>query len=528
MFHKNALTGKVIFKLAVFCLGLVLIGCGRFSMGRLGKDAGMLNPPSTPTWTPTAADHFISPKAGSGEGMLSNPYGLADLTVYHTDADQNFTYYAPGPAITKLQPGDTLYFLAGTYSIQGIPRSFGNAFAYGQVILGPTTSGTADKPITIRNYPGAAVIINQTSDTAQPIFGGSASYIRYLGFTIHQSQGDSTQSISQAFRLENSSYNEIAYNTIIGHTWLNDNGDNYEAIQLISYAQTCIGNWIHHNDIGGIKNTSNSPNAVGIKMYNNGWATIEDNYIHDCTGGIYDKASGITASQPPGFHDITYRRNYFRANGYDLTGPGQLFSQQSVLHIYDNVFTEGNLNLGHLQTGSQVYNNLILGNLQGFGFDYLHGGWVTMGGGDNLSTPIACSMVDTQFWNNIVFASGPFNVIHSMSSDFVPLNAPGAPVSYMDYNVYTGAPSYLFGTTSASGVSTLLTSFSLPQFQAQGGETHTSVVTSPLSIYNDQTNYVLRSTYQTAGRYGDAVGPRVRIGGTGGILDISRYGAPAK
>jgi len=89
----------------------------------------------------------------------------------------------------------------------------------------------------------------------------------------------------------------------------------------------------------------------------------------------------------------------------------------------------------------------------------------------------------------------------------------------MNYNVYDGPPSYYFGDDVGSG-----SAFTLSQFQAQGFEQHSSVVSSDLSIFQDLTSYVLLPQWTTAGRYGAPVGPRYPVAQ---ILNTSRYGPGA-
>src|SRR5271157_3828864 len=118
--------------------------------------------------------YYIAPNSGSGAGTFSNPYGLADLTTTAVDS-QKCTYTAAGDAITKLHPGDTLYFRAGTYTVSGIPQSTTDAIAWTEGMLWPTHSGTALQPITIRSYAGEAVTIVVGNATSQPVFGGNAN-----------------------------------------------------------------------------------------------------------------------------------------------------------------------------------------------------------------------------------------------------------------------------------------------------------------------------------------------------------------
>jgi hypothetical protein len=110
---------------------LVTVGATTTTYNDTGLAAGTLyyyrvaayNGTGASNWSNTASattatsgsgtSYYIAPNPGSGAGTLASPYGLADL---QTNAGG---YYVPGPAITNRVPGDTLYFRAGIYNIQG-------------------------------------------------------------------------------------------------------------------------------------------------------------------------------------------------------------------------------------------------------------------------------------------------------------------------------------------------------------------------------------------------------------------------
>ena len=91
----------------------------------------------------TGTTFYVSPSATSGSGTLSNPFGLSQLLNTTTDP------FTPGPCLTILQPGDTLYFLAGTYDIAGNTDSG----YWSNPLLRPTVSGTQPRrslfPLTL-------------------------------------------------------------------------------------------------------------------------------------------------------------------------------------------------------------------------------------------------------------------------------------------------------------------------------------------------------------------------------------------
>ncbi len=165
----------------------------------------------------------------------------------------------------------------------------------------------------------------------------------------------------------------------------------------------------------------------------------------------------------------------------------------------------------------QAYNNLWLGTSNPSGGDF------------NIYL-IDVSSTDIQLWNNVVHNSGtPFQPIRASTVTYVAPPDPNTPVGYMDYNVYTDTPAatdtYHFGGYGAPP-----NWFTLADWQALGFELKLSsgfIVAGLTDVYVDTTSYVLKPAWQTAGRFGDPVGPRVLIGGAGGLLDATRYGPSA-
>ncbi len=170
---------------------------------------------------------------------------------------------------------------------------------------------------------------------------------------------------------------------------------------------------------------------------------------------------------------------------------------QAQYYIYDNVF-DGTVDLNGLNSSSQVYNNLVRTTSSPTGF---------IGGS---------KIWNMSFWNNIVLSSGkPITAYVDKGDSFTP-SGPQAPLHYMDYNVYDGAPSYDFGVyTSIHNV------FNLSQMKARGFERHSRVVASTLNLFQDRTSYVLKPQWTTWGRNRDPIGPRFPIVR---ILEAGRYG----
>ena len=417
----------------------------------------------------TGTTYYVSPSTTSGSGTLSNPFGLSQLLNTTTHP------FTPGPALSILKPGDTLYFLAGTYNIAGDTTSS----YWGDQLLAPAVSGTPTAPITLSAYPGATVNIVLTGDTAQPVFGTSSptlNYVRFIGFTVNPGSDGTT-----AFYISGVG-NEVGYCTINGQYMATS--DNHDGIRL----EGANSAWIHNNDINGV--TGETGNSCGIKLYGTSDSVVEDNYVYDCTSGIFDKDSG---------EQNTYARNYLTDD------PGGAFlgnNQHSLatLYIYDNV-VDGGISLQFLNTDCQVYNNLV------FASDS-YNGYISGIGASTGST-------DASIWNNIVLTGGQPVWGYVNSNQYLT----DSPLSYMGYNVYDAAPTYGFGLYLSNP-----TQYTLSQFQAQGFEQHAQVVSSDLSIFQNLTSYALLPQWTTAGRYGDAVGPRYPIAQ---ILNTSRYGPGA-
>jgi hypothetical protein len=448
--------------------------------------------------TQTGSPYFVAPKSTSGRGTKDDPFGLPDLLTTATSP------VAPGRALTILQPGDTLYFLGGEYHIRGST----NPGYYANQLIGPTVSGTASQPITLAAYPGQAVRMFLEAGS-QPLFGTAAptlNYVRFLGFTVQPTSTYTSGGIlevAKPFDISGSGC-EVAYNEIIGQYAATQ--DNHEAIQVASANAA----WIHHNSIHGF--TGLSFNSDGIKVYYASNTIFEDNYITGCTAGVYDK--GWTATPTFTYNGNTWRRNWIVDNSsYQFVGNNQTTDAQ--YYMYDNVFDGIQpMNLNVLQVGDQIYNN-FLRNLS------------SAPGGQVLINNNVLMMADTigglgrvyqtQFWNNVMLQGGTAGIEAYHSYDNYVRRGSKAPFAYSDYNVYDGAPGWDFPKVT----------FNLSQFRRQGFETHSSVVKSDSMLYPNiaSGDYTLAAAYQTAGRYGDPVGPRFPINQ---IMNPGRYGPRVK
>ena len=280
----------------------------------------------------------------------------------------------------------------------------------------------------------------------------------------------------------------MAYCQVIGRYMATT--DNHDGIRLGSSDSS----WIHHNNIHGVKGDSH--NSSGIKIYKSTNLLIEHNHIHDCTVGIFDKDSGLA----DGSNQPIYRRNYLTHNS-DVPFQGNNQGSLALFYIYDNVL-DGPLNLDCNNRHSEIHHNLIRTNR-------LYRNMAQSLGG-------AQSVLNLNLWDNIVISGG--QTIMAYADNYLSFTRSGAqaPLGYMDYNVYDGAPRYSFGEyTSRSS------DFTLSRMRAQGFERHAKVVSSALIVFQDLNAYRLRPPWTTAGRDGGPVGPRFPIAQ---ILDTSRYG----
>ncbi|MBN1674632.1 MAG: right-handed parallel beta-helix repeat-containing protein [Kiritimatiellae bacterium] len=409
-----------------------------------------------------AKDYYLANKPGSGAGTLADPYGLADLP------DPNVKRPTlEGCALEKLQPGDTLYFRAGTYALQTVP---GPHYYIGYIR--PARPGTSEQPITFAAYPGESVHLKKAGGGQKLLGSHKKDYVRYIGFTVH----------GPMIGYINGKGVEVGYCEVVGTFW--DSGDNHDGIRI----ERADGAWIHHNHIHGVRGRSRghvSHNSAGIKLYNTKNCIIEDNYIHGNSAGIFDKEAGIRN---------TFRRNYFAENeAQDFFGNNQ--GEVSTVTICDNVFSRP-VNLHYLMTGTKVHDNLVLASR-------LCGAW-------------AGKVRNTHIWNNIVLGDVSRMVGFYDNKSPLVLTGERPHFQYFDHNVYTASPGYSFDAYKTKQT------FSLDQMRAEGFEKQAAVAGAE-EIFVDRISWNLRPRWQTAGRYGDPVGPD----DIARVLDKTRYGPAA-
>ncbi len=443
-------------------------------------------------WSGT--NYYVAPNATTGGGTLEDPWGIPDLAVGGV----------PKIACTILRAGDTLNFRGGEYAIGGVNVPSGEDFP----VITPTHSGTSTQPITLQAYPTELPHFTVPAGTNQPLFGtinGALSYIRFIGLSWTVNNNLSDAHVSGGMRLSGTG-NEIAYCKIVGSPWLGT--DNYAGIDAL----TSYNTWIHHNEISGW--TTVGQHGVGILLYKNGITTIEDNWIHDNEIGTVQKDGGVVGVVPPGFNQGTFRRNWYQNSNplyYSFGGPVQ--GVVSKMSVYDN-WIDGYISYGILNADSEFYNNIIR----------CENPHILVEGSNQTALRAvtgSATQVRINVWNNVV--TGTTTNLTSVNNPNLPLSVgSGAtdPITYFDYNVYLKPTVYTF----QDGTRTLA------QIHSAGLETHASQVAALTNVYVDLTGWVLKSPYNTAGRFGDNVGPRVSVAlplGVATILDASRYGPQA-
>ena len=185
-----------------------------------------------------ATEYFICNQAGTGAGTLANPYKLGDLPNPSVQYDN-------GTACSILQPGDTLTFLGGTYTLTS---QTGGGPGY----IHAVRDGTPSAPITFRVKPGDTVTINMVA-SGQAAFGtmfppgGKVSYGRFVGFNVNQLAPNAGGEYAGFWM--NGTCNEVAYcrsngyNTTSTNNWMGFRveSSNNVWVTLHPSATDCVG-----------------------------------------------------------------------------------------------------------------------------------------------------------------------------------------------------------------------------------------------------------------------------------------------
>jgi hypothetical protein len=425
-----------------------------------------------------ATEYFVCNQPGTGAGTLANPYRMGDLQS-STDP------YTLGPACSNLQPGDTLTFLAGTYTIV---TPSGGYWSVGYIR--PARSGTASAPITFRAKPGDVVTLSRNNadlhDGMAIIGSGNFNYIRIQGFYIKP------QAAAAIF--VNGANNEYDYCDAKGVYWSVQ--DNHPLI----FINVAADSNIRFNDLHETTGVD-SDASIAIELFQGTRLNISDNYCHDNMLGIMDKAAAV---------NNVYERNYVVRNSkYAFLGNNQ---QSQASYTVSNNILVGRIELHTLTTGAGFNDNLMIDDWQ-----------PDLAGYGALHAYAGANVYQTTFYNNIVFCTTatPTKIVaYTNPYQSFTTTSPYNSFSYFDYNAYQAAPTYRFAYYSHPFVE-----YTLSQMQALGFEMNATVAT-PGMIFVDTVGYQVKAPYTTAGRYGDCLGPDNAT--TTMILDTTRYGPMAR
>ena len=414
-------------------------------------------------------DYYISNKPGSGDGTKANPFGMADLP----GRDAKLT-----KALTVLKPGDTLWFMGGEYRFE---TATGSNKPY---IRAPGKGGEPGREISFRAMPGEKVVLNKLDPWGQSIIGTASedqSHVRIEGFVL---RGKSQRLVRLVGKVE------LAYCELIAD--FSDpkvQGSNPAAI----YPRNGDGSWVHHNIIRG--NEEGKPDhGHGMEVYWSENMVVEDNWIYGLQNGLYDKESGL---------DNIYRRNYVHGNRfYAFLGNNQ--GMDMKVQIYDNVLV-GNVSLGIYVDGTDLHDNLILD--------------------DALAGAQSGVVKNQSIWNNIVISKDGKPLMSYRDGRFFQAEGPKKNLDYMDYNLYTAHPSYMFGGNPKKEIGgEKREEFTLAKMRQLGFEKNSQVVGGPLEIFEDEKSYKLRGKWAKAGKDGTMPGPD----DIASIMDTTRYGPGAR
>ena len=229
-------------------------------------------------------------------------------------------------AVSKLQPGDTVYIGNGTYAETVKPTVSGTASATVTVTAWPgrrpsvgagvangvlvssrsyvtisdlLVTGTTGAGISVSGGDHISLIDNEVTRSGQPVQGKVAQGIRLSGVTAGLVQGNNTH--------HNSDHGILLTGGTTGTTVSGNvssfNAEGYQrnanGIDVISPGNTLIGNVTHDNEDSGINIYPGGNNTLAASnvTYNNGDHGIDDlnvtggrlignTVFHNCTSGI--------------------------------------------------------------------------------------------------------------------------------------------------------------------------------------------------------------------------------------------------
>jgi hypothetical protein len=257
---------------------------------RVKKDA----PPPPPPPSGDHAGYYVSPAGTSGgDGSKSRPWNFAT---------------ALSGAAGKVQPGDTVWMLGGTYR--------------GTFVS--TVSGTSGKPVVIRQYPGERALIDGAGAArTATVLNVKGSWVVFWGFEMTNTDADRTYS---------------------------QTGNGGRPHALANYApHTKFISLVVHDAGVGIYNDPRQYDVeiTGCVFYNNGWQGPDRGHGH----AIYIRSN----TGPVWAHDNVLF-NQFGYGVHVYTNPGD--------GLLNNITIEGNIafNNGTLATNSSSSNILVGGD----------------------------------------------------------------------------------------------------------------------------------------------------------------------
>lgn len=209
-------------------------------------------------------------------------------------ADQPFASAAAANAL--VQPGDTVYFLEGTYRnpTYGAVDAGGNRVIWkeaGDTVLKlNNVQGTAGAPITYAAAPGAAVKLQYDGDSAIVLRG--SSHIRIEGFEIEGPAAsltlEETRAAQWSYRVETGT--DISGNPVYDYRERDPaatlttsvKAEGGEKPELFNAAAISLPNGSHHIEI--VNNNIHHAAAHAVSAHGgNDYVTVIGNTISDCT-----------------------------------------------------------------------------------------------------------------------------------------------------------------------------------------------------------------------------------------------------
>ncbi len=269
-----------------------------------------------------AINYYVSPNGDDSNNGLTiiNPFQTIEKAAY------------------SVAPGDTVFIRNGVYSKTN-PES---------LIVFLTISGTANNPITFRNYPGETPILQMNGNNWGAIKFNGCDYIIIDGLTIIGNNDNITLEYAQSQQ------------QIIGNPATAGNG-----IAIDAEYQNEI-NKPHHNIIRNC--TVSKCGGGGIYTYNADYTTIENNVVFNCAWYTPYGNSGISMYQNWNSDSSNGIKNFITRNTcYRNENFIPWFVTNSILDgngiiIDDNRNTQNNSTLGVYNGGTYVANNLVFDN----------------------------------------------------------------------------------------------------------------------------------------------------------------------